>query len=61
MCGGGKKSTPAPAAPVNMGYSYAPADQSNSQRQVAAVAGKQPTTANYGSELGTAPATTGAN
>lgn len=59
MCGGGGGSSK-PAAPVNMGYTYSPADYSNSQRQKAAIdpqAGKS----SYGSEMttgSTVPATT---
>jgi hypothetical protein len=63
MCGGGKKKAAAPVQqPVQMPYKVM-ADNSNAQRQTAAIAadaGKQP--ASYGSELGSAgmPATTGA-
>lgn len=57
MCGGGSKSTPAPAAPVNMGYTYSPADKSNAQRQQAAIAPDAAgQAATYGSELSNAGA-----
>lgn len=50
MCGGGGSKSAAPVAPVNMGYTYSPADNSNIQRQKLAVSpdGKAST---YGSEL----------
>ncbi len=58
MCGGSSKSK-APAAPVNMGYTYSPADNSNAQRQAAAIAPDSAgrAQASYGSELASAGAT----
>lgn len=63
MCGGGsKKSAPVAQPSPVVGYSYSPADNSNMQRQVAAVAPDAGKQARYGSELASAPApTTGAN
>ena len=54
MCGGGKKAAPAPVAPAPTPMTYkVMADNSNQQRQVAAIspeAGK-PAASTYGSEL----------
>ncbi len=60
MCGGGGKKT-APAAPVNMGYTYSPADNSNAQRQQLAIQPDAAGRAAYGSELAAAPATPAIN
>jgi hypothetical protein len=62
MCGGSKQSKP--AAPVNMGYTYSPADYSNVQRQKAAIDPAAGKAANYGSDLsagGMTPQPTGVN
>jgi hypothetical protein len=58
MCGGGGSKKPAapPAGPV-IGYTYSPADNSNAQRQQAAIAPDAAgRAASYGSELAAAPA-----
>jgi hypothetical protein len=55
MCGGGGGSKKA-APPVNMGYTYSPADESNQRKQALAVAPDAGKPASYGSELGAAPA-----
>lgn len=55
MCGGGKKSTPAPQPTPT--YQYYPAPDRTQQQQVAATQTEN-TTASFGSELAsTAPAT----
>lgn len=59
MCfGGGSKATPAPQQPTS--FQYGPADSSNSQRQVAAMNQDQPSSATYGSDLGSAGTLSGA-
>lgn len=56
MCGGGSKKTTA-APPVNMGYTYSPADQSNTQRQKAAMETSTASPSSYGSELSSGQST----
>lgn len=61
MCfGGGSSKAPKPQAPTT--FQYGPADNSNGQQQKAAIASASSSTdqAAFGSELGTAGATTGA-
>jgi len=58
MCGGGKSAAAAPA-PAPTGPTYTPADNSNRQRQAAAIETDGASRTSYGSELGTTNPTTG--
>lgn len=58
MCGGGKSAAAAPT-PAPTGPTYTPADNSNRQRQAAAIETDGASRTSYGSELGTTNPTTG--